>query len=526
MHGVTPELVDGLEVLCFARHLANNVLRAEDGLKVQPCPLASEPLLQEVLDVRQLGFPVLHFLLNWLHEGRSTDCLCLDDVVIEQRLDIVGALQQEGAAVLVSKSAKLHGLPLVLHGGEGYLQAVLLLRRCTDGLDRLHVIENIDLQQHGQRQAILKVDVHIHGLEELQEVIQVDGRLAQPLDDRHVLLEGRDSCPHLLGHLLRGRHALKALEHLVGLLEAVVHVGLHFTGVELAQLSREPLLLVPIVVNGRGPQLEVGLVLILENLHLGVVHQVHAEELLPVRVGLGPDQRSLQVVLQSLDLLRHFPGRGVGVEFLDLVQNLSVLRHVLPELGLLLFQLCHESDLLLLELTIRLHQSHLDHEGPGIGVERLLDNFGPDVVVEVLHHVQRIVHCPSPDHQGQHHFLLNHCHEFPELCHLPFILWTRHDVLVGRLPLLKDGIRPLFDGLGHDSEAGLRQGFRCAGQLGDHRRAAETEQWEVHDAGCENLHLVLGPPVGGDACAGRVYVQGVEICHLLGQKVGVLLELL
>lgn len=47
------------EFLPLLRHLFHDVVRAEDGLEIQPCGLTRQPVVQHVLQRLQLGLPGL-----------------------------------------------------------------------------------------------------------------------------------------------------------------------------------------------------------------------------------------------------------------------------------------------------------------------------------------------------------------------------------------------------------------------------------------------------------------------------------
>mmetsp|Transcript_30364 Transcript_30364/g.70845 ORF Transcript_30364/g.70845 Transcript_30364/m.70845 type:complete len:377 (+) Transcript_30364:481-1611(+) len=252
---VTPQLVHGLELLGLIRHLSDDVVRAKDWLQVEPSPLAHQPLLEQVLDVEQLRLPLLDLPLNWLDKGRATNCLRLDDMVVKHCLNVICAFEQECARVLVRHSAKVHGLPLLLHGLQRQGKAVLLLRFCADSLHCFQVVKNTLIQHPLQGQiTVIHVIGDIHDLEKLIEVMWLNGFLAQCLNNRHVLLEGLDVLPKILCDGLWRRLVFKGLEHFVCLLELLVNEGLNLTGIQALQRACSPIFLGVLVLNRSIPQ--------------------------------------------------------------------------------------------------------------------------------------------------------------------------------------------------------------------------------------------------------------------------------
>mmetsp|Transcript_24998 Transcript_24998/g.71872 ORF Transcript_24998/g.71872 Transcript_24998/m.71872 type:complete len:360 (-) Transcript_24998:1877-2956(-) len=214
-HRRAPERINALELLGLGRHLADNILGTEDGLEVEPSALHRQPLLKKVLDVDQLRLPILDLLLDGLDKGRAAHCLGLNDVVVQQCLHIVDALDQVGARLLVIHVAELHLLPLLLHSLHCGLQAVLFPRLCADRFDDRHVVEDALIQKtlEGQGLALFLVGVHL--FKQFCDVMRLDGLLAERGHHRHEALKGHNILLEGLRHILLTLRALEVLVHFV-----------------------------------------------------------------------------------------------------------------------------------------------------------------------------------------------------------------------------------------------------------------------------------------------------------------------
>ena len=74
------------------RQLAVDILRVEDGLQVHPVALAAEPLGGHFLREAQLALPVSNPLLERALVRREGELLRQHDVVVEQRVNLLGDL--------------------------------------------------------------------------------------------------------------------------------------------------------------------------------------------------------------------------------------------------------------------------------------------------------------------------------------------------------------------------------------------------------------------------------------------------
>ena len=61
--------------------------------QVKPRGLTLEPRIEDVLNEHQLLLPRFDLHLEGLDEGGAPHCLCLDDVVVQQELDVIDGRQ-------------------------------------------------------------------------------------------------------------------------------------------------------------------------------------------------------------------------------------------------------------------------------------------------------------------------------------------------------------------------------------------------------------------------------------------------
>mmetsp|Transcript_131415 Transcript_131415/g.420604 ORF Transcript_131415/g.420604 Transcript_131415/m.420604 type:complete len:580 (+) Transcript_131415:436-2175(+) len=346
VHGSTPKHVDLLEALRFIWHLPLDVVRPEDWLEVQPRSLNHQPLLKQVLDVQQLDFPILDLFLNRLDKRRTANRLRLNDVLIQQSLDHVSALDHEGSTFFVCHRLQLHRLPLFLHTSERCLQAVLLLSLRADPLHNFDVVGDINFQQLLQRQPFLHVHVAIQLVKEQTEMHGLEGFLAKGANHRHVRAELLYVVSQRLGDELGVLLTFELLDRLVALLELLLDDGIDFGRVELRQRAVQPILRGMLELNRRGPQLEIRLKSFMHDIELGIIRYLHPEQLLTVFVRMHALLCSVQVVLQGVDSVGVLRGERVLLQALDPTQLLLILHHISVELHLLAFQLVHEPLLL------------------------------------------------------------------------------------------------------------------------------------------------------------------------------------
>eukprot|EP00964_Phaeocystis_antarctica_P055483 scaffold32640_cov63-Phaeocystis_antarctica.AAC.1 len=142
-HDLAPQPVDLREALRLRRHLPHDVLGREDGLEVEPDALALEPLVDDLLHRDELGLPLLHAQLEGLDEGRAAHRLRLDDVVVEERLDLVEPAQDEGARIAVYHAVEVDRLPLAQHLVERLLERHLLGGDVRLLVDRLELVAHL-----------------------------------------------------------------------------------------------------------------------------------------------------------------------------------------------------------------------------------------------------------------------------------------------------------------------------------------------------------------------------------------------
>mmetsp|Transcript_9244 Transcript_9244/g.8682 ORF Transcript_9244/g.8682 Transcript_9244/m.8682 type:complete len:224 (+) Transcript_9244:1872-2543(+) len=86
---VSPELISQLELLGFIGELLLDVFGVEDVLEVHPLPLEGEPLVEDVRDVAEPLFPLLHLVPDLVHVLRPHHGLDRHGVVFQLRYHII-----------------------------------------------------------------------------------------------------------------------------------------------------------------------------------------------------------------------------------------------------------------------------------------------------------------------------------------------------------------------------------------------------------------------------------------------------
>ena len=97
-----------VEALALGGQLAHDVVRREDGLEVHPRALALDPLLEDLRHEREHLLPVVDALRKRPLERREGHALRHHDVVVEQHLHLVEALEHEGARLAVGRDVEAH----------------------------------------------------------------------------------------------------------------------------------------------------------------------------------------------------------------------------------------------------------------------------------------------------------------------------------------------------------------------------------------------------------------------------------
>ena len=107
------------EALPLGGQLAHDVFGGEDRLEVHPRSLALEPLLEDVGHQHQQLLPLVDPLGERPLEGTERHRLGHHDVVVEQLLDLVEALEHVGLRLAVLDDLEVDALPLRLHLVQG-----------------------------------------------------------------------------------------------------------------------------------------------------------------------------------------------------------------------------------------------------------------------------------------------------------------------------------------------------------------------------------------------------------------------
>jgi hypothetical protein len=110
-----PRPVHPGEALALGGELAHDVLAREDRLEVHPGALALEPLFEDVGHQHQQLLPLVDPLGERALERAEGHRLGHHDVVVEQLLDLVEALEHVGLRLAVLDDLEVDALPLRLH---------------------------------------------------------------------------------------------------------------------------------------------------------------------------------------------------------------------------------------------------------------------------------------------------------------------------------------------------------------------------------------------------------------------------
>jgi len=112
-----PGFVNSLELAPLVGHLLHDILRPEDGLEVQPPCLALKPLVDYLLCEVELGLPQLDAVLKRPDVWRSAHGLSLDNLVVQDHLDVVQALENVSARQTPGDVVKRNAGPISLRYG-------------------------------------------------------------------------------------------------------------------------------------------------------------------------------------------------------------------------------------------------------------------------------------------------------------------------------------------------------------------------------------------------------------------------
>jgi hypothetical protein len=117
LHESAPHNVGLLELRSFHRHLTDNVLRGEDGLKVEPNSLDFQPHFQVLLDSHQCFFPIEDVIDHELGEGRTLHSLGLYDVIVKTSGNSFNVLSTQNVGVFALRwhAIKCKLVPVFLH---------------------------------------------------------------------------------------------------------------------------------------------------------------------------------------------------------------------------------------------------------------------------------------------------------------------------------------------------------------------------------------------------------------------------
>lgn len=124
LHCVPPSHVDCFELFVLLHQLLGNIGRVEYRLEIHPLALALSPLLEHIRHDLKFVVPVDDPLLKGLLEWAELHGLSVHDVLIQNLLDLIIVLDQEG--VLVGNKVEVDPLPHLLHFVQAHLNVVLL----------------------------------------------------------------------------------------------------------------------------------------------------------------------------------------------------------------------------------------------------------------------------------------------------------------------------------------------------------------------------------------------------------------
>ena len=340
LHRAPPRRVHGLELAALVRHLLHDVVGAEDRLEVEPLLLALEPLVDDLLDGVELLLPDPHPVLEGADVGGGPHGLGLDDLVVENHLDVVDALQDLRPRFAPVDVLEGHPDPLPLHLVEGPLQAVLLAGVLAHLLDGLDVLGQLQLQGAVEAEALVRLHGETDGLAHLVPVPVPQARVPQGDDQRQVLLERLQLLLHLPGHVQRLPRELLHRLHQPEV--PPVRVGRDLVGVQLGKGAVGPVRQGAHELRAALPQGAVrreglgdlGQVRVLRLRHLEdrLTGLVHLRQLLGL-LQLLLDVRDIrQPLLHLLDLAVCDERLDLGVDRVDLVHELlHVVLQVLLE---------------------------------------------------------------------------------------------------------------------------------------------------------------------------------------------------